>query len=47
MFHLLLLGDGIRNHHSFKAGVVDARDSWAGEDAMGQNGVHLGGTSRD
>lgn len=35
MLHLLLLRDRIGDHHSFKAGVVDARDSWAREDAMG------------
>lgn len=34
MLHLLLLRDCIGDHHSFKAGVVDARDSRAREDAM-------------
>lgn len=47
VLHLLLLGDCIGDHHSFKAGVVDARDRWAREDAVGQDGVHLGGTCRN
>lgn len=34
MLHLLLLRDCISDHHSFKAGIIDAGDSWAREDAM-------------
>lgn len=34
MFHLLLLRNCIGDHHSLKAGIVDARDSRAREDAM-------------
>lgn len=47
VLHLLLLGDCIGDHHSLKAGVVDAGDRWAREDAMGQDGIHLGGTCRN
>lgn len=35
MLHLFLLRDCIGDHHGFKAGVVDTRDGWAREDAMG------------
>lgn len=35
MLHLLLLRDCISDNHSFKAGIVDARDGWTREDAMG------------
>lgn len=35
MLHLFLLRDCIGDHHSFKAGIVDTRDGWAREDAMG------------
>lgn len=34
MFHLLLLRNCIGDDHSLKAGIVDARDSRAREDAV-------------
>lgn len=45
VLHLLFLWYGVGDHHSLEAGVVDARDGRAREDAMGQDGVHLGSTS--
>lgn len=47
MLYLLLLRDRIGDHHSFEAGIVDACDGWAREDAMCQDGVHLGGPCRN
>lgn len=35
VFHLLLLRNCVGDHHSFKAGIVDARNSWPREDAVG------------
>ena len=45
VLHLLLLRDGVGDHHGFKAGVIDTRDGRAREDAMCKNGVNLCGTS--
>ena len=41
--HLLLLRDGVGDHHRLEGGIVDARDSRPREDAVRQDGVDFGG----
>jgi len=45
--HLLLLGDGVGDHHRLEGGVVDARDGRPREDAVRQDGVHFDGAGVD
>ena len=45
VLHLLLLRDGVGDHHGFEAGIIDTRDGRTREDAMCKNGVNLCGTS--
>ena len=47
MLDLVLLRNGVGDHHSLEVGVVDARDGRTGEDAMGQNGIDFSSSSRD
>ena len=41
--HVLVLRDGVGHHHSLEAGVVDPLQGGAGEDAVGEDCVDLGG----
>ena len=41
--HVLVLGDGVGDDDGLEAGGVDPVEGGAGEDAVGENGVDLGG----
>ena len=39
VLHVLFLRNGVRHHHGFERGIVDARDGRTTEDAMTADGV--------
>ena len=45
--HLLLLGNGVGDHHCLEGSVVDARDGRTREYAVCQDGIDFDGASAD
>lgn len=44
MFHLLLLWNGVGDDYSLETSIIDARYGGPREDAVGKDGINLGGT---